>query len=84
MPFKTLDLRRGKKRGRPSLDNVMTVPRSYSSPLGINPKKKKDLLSILDLIDKDCHSFYKNLPTTSNAEEYDEVSDNTLYSDSEN
>lgn len=50
--YKTLDLRRGKRRGRPSLD--MTVPRSYSGPLGINLKKEKDFLSMLNLIDKEC------------------------------
>lgn len=80
VPFRTLDLRKGKRRGRPSLD-LITVPRSYSGPLGINPKKKKDLLSILNLIDKDCHSFYQNIPTTSQAREYDELENDDTDSD---
>ncbi|CAG9824362.1 unnamed protein product [Phaedon cochleariae] len=79
VPFKTLDLKRGRMRCRTSIDHssIGAVPRSYSGPLDINPLKKKDLLSMLDLIDKDCHHFYKNLPRTGKAKEYDELNDNS-------
>ncbi|CAG9825651.1 unnamed protein product [Phaedon cochleariae] len=43
VPFKTLDLKRGRMRCRTSIDHssIGAVPRSYSGPLGINPLKKK-------------------------------------------
>lgn len=72
-PFRTMDLRR-KTKGRPLLPPV-SLPLSYSSPVGINPKKKEDLLSLLGLIDEDCHAFYQSLPTTGQAREFDEIED---------
>lgn len=30
---------------------------------------------MLSLIDKDCHNFYKNLPTSGQAQEFDELED---------
>ncbi|KAL4704604.1 hypothetical protein ACJJTC_002038 [Scirpophaga incertulas] len=43
----------------------------YDRPLPISQEKKKDLLSILHLIDSDCHDFYKNLDTNSNTRDVD-------------
>lgn len=72
--FQVVDFRR-QKRGRPlSLDSI-TIPLSYAGPLPINPLKKNDLLSILSLVDEDCHDFYKNLRTSDDAAEFDEVED---------
>lgn len=69
--FRTLDLRRI-KRGR-GLNPVMT--KCYDAPLPINPLKKKDLLSLLPIIDPECHNFYLNLKDSSSIPELDDVSD---------
>lgn len=71
-PFRKLNLIR---KGRKISAENLQVPNSYSRKLGINPKKKKDLLSIMDLIDQDCHAFYKDLPTSAQAREFDELGD---------
>lgn len=73
--FKTLDLRHGKVKGRPFTFNKIRVPLSYTGLLGINPLKKRDLLSMITLIDDDCRSFYQNLRTTDKAPEFDELQD---------
>ncbi|CAG9833652.1 unnamed protein product [Diabrotica balteata] len=68
-PFKSFSILRGKK-GRPE---NLEVARSYAGPLPINPKKKKDLLSMFSLIDPQFHSFYKKLTTDTNSREFDEL-----------
>lgn len=73
-PFRKLNLIRDRKGRKISAENL-TVPNSYSRKQGNNPKKKKDLLSIIDLIDKDCQTFYKDLPTSGQAREFDELND---------
>lgn len=72
-PFRTLNLRR-KRKGRPKeAGNDETVPFSYSKPIGINPLKKEDLLSMLNLLDRNCHDFYRNLPVNGRSREFDEL-----------
>nr|CAD7427507.1 unnamed protein product [Timema monikensis] len=61
--FKTFDLR-STKRGRPE---KVQIPHIHFAPVSINPKKKKDLLSLLHLIDPLYHQFYQNLVTSSSA-----------------
>ncbi|KAG8262867.1 hypothetical protein J6590_045066 [Homalodisca vitripennis] len=74
-PFRKLNLIRDRK-GRKVIEAAgLTIPNCYSKTLGINLKKKKDLLSILDQIDKECQPFYRNLPTNSQAREFDELDD---------
>ncbi|KAJ8891265.1 hypothetical protein PR048_010781 [Dryococelus australis] len=80
-PFRVLDLRQSKKGHRICADSI-SIPGSYTKPLEINPLKKKDLLSILDLLDTDCQNFFKGLPMSRNAIEFDELEDN-LESDSD-
>jgi hypothetical protein len=55
--FQYLDLRRKKKDKELRLD----PGKAYDEPVKIAHKKKKDLLSLLHLIDPDCHSFYIDL-----------------------
>lgn len=81
-PFRTLNIIRDRKGRKISAKNL-EVGNSYGSTIGINPLKKKDLLSILSLIDTEFHNFYKKLPTTSAAQEFDELSDTQEDSDSE-
>lgn len=57
--FWCLDVRRRPQDGVPNLQ----VNLAYNGPNPINPKKKKDLLELLDFIDPDCHDFYRNLAT---------------------
>lgn len=47
----------------------MTVPRSYSGPLSMNPKKKDFYIDVKSQR-QIRHVFYENLPTISNAKEY--------------
>lgn len=70
-PFRTLRLLRGKK-GRPE---NLELPESYSGPLPINPKKKKDLLSMFNLIDPQFHLFYSKLATNDKSLEFDVLDD---------
>ncbi|KAF7995713.1 hypothetical protein HCN44_006820 [Aphidius gifuensis] len=35
----------------------------FNEPVAISNDKKKDLLSLLEHVDSDCHDFYKNLPS---------------------
>lgn len=63
-PFKEMDFTR-KIRG-PNLKNFQ-IPNTYDDCNYINPEKKKDLISILNLIDSDCHEFYKKLKVKSDA-----------------
>lgn len=72
-PFKVLDLRRRSRLSRVTGVNLLSL--SYNQPIGINPKKKEDLLSMLDLIDKDCHQFFKDLPVSGKSKEFDELQD---------
>lgn len=65
-PFKTMDLRK-RSRGRPS---EIRIGRLYITPLPIPVEKKKDLLSLLHLIDPIFHSFYQNLCTSANSTQH--------------
>ncbi|KAE8741241.1 hypothetical protein FOCC_FOCC013228 [Frankliniella occidentalis] len=56
--FEYLNLRRRKKG-----EFVLAPKKAYSGPKPIGSKKKKDLLSMLHLLDPDCHSFYHSLPS---------------------
>lgn len=62
-PFQELNLLKNRRSvGRP-VD--VTVPLEQNEPAPINPLKKKDLLSILPLLDPVYHSFYRDLTTSS-------------------
>ena len=52
------------KRGKSTTLNEVPLVPLYTEQRAINPLKKKDLLSMLDLTSPVYHSFYKNLPTT--------------------
>lgn len=56
-PFKTINIR---KRGFNEL-TYNSLPCCYTEPIKINDAKKKDLLSMLELIDRNFHQFYKEL-----------------------
>lgn len=74
-PFRTLDLRRN-TRGRPiEFENIEPLGFCYSGPLPINPLKKADLLSLFNVIDEECHEFYRSLPTSGEAPEIEDVLD---------
>lgn len=71
-PFRVLDIRRKVKKNRPSVSEKEYSPHlAYTRPLGINPKKKQDLLSLFELIPERCHQFYTSLKTNSRALELD-------------
>ncbi|KAK3916904.1 Signal recognition particle receptor subunit alpha-like protein, partial [Frankliniella fusca] len=58
--FSYLDMRRRKN------SSVELSPKAaYAGPNKISIKKKKDLLSMLHLVDPDCHAFYHALQTDS-------------------
>lgn len=59
-PFKKMSFLR-----RRQVNPVLDAPRQYSKLLPISEEKKKDLLSILHLIDPVFHHYYKNLPVSS-------------------
>lgn len=61
-PFKKISFLR-RRQGNPVLD----APRQYSKLIPISEEKKKDLLSILHLIDPVFHHYYKNLPVLSSS-----------------
>lgn len=50
------------RRGKANED--LQPQKCYGGPVPISEEKKKDLLTILHLIENDCHDFYKSLPTT--------------------
>lgn len=82
-PFRMVNLRRRKAKGRlMNLSNIC-VSIFYNGLLGINPLKKKDLLSIIDLIDRHCHDFYYHLPVKTTPKEFDELEDNVQLDDDE-
>ncbi|KAE8739086.1 hypothetical protein FOCC_FOCC015421 [Frankliniella occidentalis] len=56
--FSLLDMRR-----KPKKEAILTLENAYDGPICISPKKKTDLLSMLHLIDPDCHFFYHALAT---------------------
>jgi len=68
-PFRFLDLRKGaiKTRFRTELTtngaSNLNLPNTYNCPLPIQVEKKKDLQSLLPLIDPIYHPFYKSLKT---------------------
>lgn len=56
-PFRLINIRkRGVNRIR-----IQDVPPCYTDAIHISDAKKKDLLSLLPLIDTNYHSFYKSL-----------------------
>ena len=65
--FQRLDMRRAKGYLLPRL----TLKHAYHGPNPINPKKKKDLLELLEFIDPECHAFYQNLPTDASVNNVD-------------
>lgn len=66
-PFRKLDLRKttGKTRaGKESINiSQLVLPQTYHKPNPIDSEKKKDLLSLLPLIDPLYHPFYQGLKT---------------------
>lgn len=44
-------------------DNYQINLEKYNEPVAISNDKKNDLLALLELVDSDCHDFYKNLPS---------------------
>lgn len=58
-PFKTLNI---KKRGFNEI-TFNEIPVCYNQPIPISAEKKKDLISMLPLIDKEYHNFYESLQT---------------------
>lgn len=56
-PFKVMNIR---KRGFNQL-TYTDIPHCYEGPIKINEAKKKDLLSMLHLIDTNFHAFYMEL-----------------------
>lgn len=60
-PFKVINIR---KRGIGQL-KFKDVPQCYSEPIKISDAKKKDLISLLPLIDNHYHDFYKELRSES-------------------
>ncbi|KAK3913141.1 ATP-dependent 6-phosphofructokinase [Frankliniella fusca] len=56
--FEYLDMRRY-QRG----DMVLSPKPAYDGPVKISAKKKKDLLSMLHVLDPECHPFYNSLLT---------------------
>ncbi|KAE9542460.1 hypothetical protein AGLY_003321 [Aphis glycines] len=71
-PFRILDLRKGAMRTRnraeftSGLSNIR-LPLTYNGPLSIDSEKKKDLISLLPLLDLIYHQFYKDLKTNTRA-----------------
>ena len=57
--FKKLNIR---KRGFNQIQ-IDDVPKAYTEPIKISAEKKKDLISMLPLIDSVYHMFYNNLST---------------------
>ena len=62
-PFLKINLRRKKDFNGLLSEKLKLL---YDGPLSISEEKKKDLLSMLSLIDLDVRSFYINLSTTKN------------------
>ncbi|KAE8741426.1 hypothetical protein FOCC_FOCC013026 [Frankliniella occidentalis] len=56
--FKYLDMRRYQR-----VEMVLSPKPAYNGPVKISAKKKKGLLSMLHLLDPDCHPFYTSLLT---------------------
>lgn len=67
IPFRHLDLRKGAQRTRTKYitKNIshLVAPQTYSEPVPVDVEKKKDLISMLPLIDSTYHSFYHDLKT---------------------
>lgn len=60
--FKTINFLRRAPRGKSSLKISNVPPQCHHSPVPISIEKKKNLLELLPFIDKEFHSFYKDLP----------------------
>jgi len=57
------------RRGK--VNEILQPKKCYTKQVTINQDKKKDLLSILHLIDGDCHDFYRNLEDSTNTRDMD-------------
>lgn len=71
-PFRILDLRKGpmRTRNRAELTSGVSnirLPLTYNGPLSIDSEKKKDLISLLPLLDPIYHQFFKDLKTNTRA-----------------
>lgn len=69
-----------RKRGKsplPSVFETECIPRSYDGPISISNEKKRDLISLLPLINPSVRSFYNNLS------DYDIKDQHPLLNDSE-
>jgi len=67
-PFRILDLKKttGKTRAGKELEaSQLVIPQTYNKPNLIDIHKKKDLLSLLPLIDPLYHQFYPGFKTKS-------------------
>lgn len=56
--FKSVNFRR---RGKQQLSGALTVSKIHNGPIPINKEKKKDIMAVLQLLDKQFHPFYENL-----------------------
>lgn len=68
IPFRHLDLRKGALRTRTNITNNISnlvAPQTYSGPVPVDVEKKKDIISMLPLIDSIYHPFYHDLKTIS-------------------
>lgn len=71
--FDTVDIRKKRVPGRPSLTNV-TFPLKYDGPRPIKAAKLKDLKQLLNYIPPVHHEYYRNLkPDTSSANIIDDA-----------
>ncbi|KAJ8877103.1 hypothetical protein PR048_021555 [Dryococelus australis] len=72
--FRVLDLQQSKRGKKP----MPVLTKCYDGPLPINPLKKKALLSLLSLIQTECHNFYIILETSGRVPE---LMDNAIEED---
>ena len=70
--WKTVDLAR-RRRGRPSNLQDVELTLKYTSPRGINPKKKADIMKLLQYIPPVFHAYYQNLVVSGDDDELDMV-----------
>ena len=70
--WKTVDLARH-RRGRPSNLQDVELTLKYTSPRGINPKKKADIMKLLKYIPPVFHAYHQNLVVSGDDDELDMV-----------
>lgn len=69
IPFSTLDVMPGGKRGRPvNLYNI-NVDKLYTNARPVTKEKKRDMLDLLPFIPPVHHNYFKELITSENAED---------------